>query len=41
MPAVPKRDEADKDRLKNAVRLNKGYAHEDILKTFILYENSL
>ena len=41
MPAAPERDEADKDHLKNAARLDKGYAHKDILKTFILYENSL
>ena len=41
MPAAPEQDEADKDCLKNVVQLNKGYAHKDILKTFILYENLL
>ena len=41
MPTAAERDETDKDRLKNVVRLDKGYAHEEILKSFILYENSL
>ena len=41
MPKAADRDETDKDRLKNVVRLDKGYAHEEVLKTFILYENSL